>query len=74
MHASTSHPEQRLRLERVTKRFGAHMAVDAVSLDLAGGEFFCLLGPSGCGKSTLLRMVAGFEPPIPARSGSARPT
>ncbi|AWI90834.1 polyamine ABC transporter ATP-binding protein [Methylobacterium sp. DM1] len=63
MHASTSHPEQRLRLERVTKRFGAHMAVDAVSLDLAGGEFFCLLGPSGCGKSTLLRMVAGFEPP-----------
>ena len=39
------------------------MAVDGVSLDLAGGEFFCLLGPSGCGKSTLLRMVAGFETP-----------
>ncbi len=63
LHASTSHPEQRLRLERVTKRFGPHMAVDGVSLDLAGGEFFCLLGPSGCGKSTLLRMVAGFETP-----------
>ncbi|MDV2982966.1 UNVERIFIED_CONTAM: ABC transporter ATP-binding protein [Methylobacteriaceae bacterium AG10] len=63
MPATTSHPEQRLRLERVTRRFGAHLAVDAVSLDLAGGEFFCLLGPSGCGKSTLLRMVAGFEAP-----------
>nr|WP_210280031.1 ABC transporter ATP-binding protein [Methylorubrum thiocyanatum] len=50
-------------MERVTKRFSAHTAVDAVSLDLAGGEFFCLLGPSGCGKSTLLRMVAGFETP-----------
>ena len=37
--------------------------MDDVSLDLAGGEFFCLLGPSGCGKSTLLRMLAGFEMP-----------
>ncbi|UMY17352.1 ABC transporter ATP-binding protein [Methylobacterium organophilum] len=50
-----------LHLDGVTKRFGGHVAVDAVSLDLAGGEFFCLLGPSGCGKSTLLRLIAGFE-------------
>ncbi|MBD8909335.1 ABC transporter ATP-binding protein [Methylorubrum zatmanii] len=63
MHAANSHPDRRLRLERVSKRFGGHQAVDAVSLDLAGGEFFCLLGPSGCGKSTLLRLVAGFETP-----------
>jgi len=63
LHASTPLPNQRLRLERVTKRFSAQTAVDAVSLDLAEGEFFCLLGPSGCGKSTLLRMVAGFETP-----------
>jgi len=63
LHASTPLPDQRLRLERVTKRFSAHTAVDAVSLDLAEAEFFCLLGPSGCGKSTLLRMVAGFETP-----------
>ncbi|GEP09649.1 ABC transporter ATP-binding protein [Methylobacterium gnaphalii] len=52
-----------LRIDRVTKRFGAHRAVDDVSLDLAAGEFLCLLGPSGCGKSTLLRLIAGFETP-----------
>jgi multiple sugar transport system ATP-binding protein len=36
-------------------------AVDAVSLDVAHGEFMVLLGPSGCGKSTTLRMIAGLE-------------
>jgi spermidine/putrescine transport system ATP-binding protein len=47
----------------VTKRFGDLVAVDDLSLTLAGGEFFTLLGPSGCGKTTTLRMVAGFERP-----------
>ncbi|TXN58192.1 ABC transporter ATP-binding protein, partial [Methylobacterium sp. WL18] len=56
-------PALRLRLEDLTKRFGSHLAVDAVNLTLEPGEFFCLLGPSGCGKSTLLRMIAGFEIP-----------
>ncbi|MCJ2143061.1 ABC transporter ATP-binding protein [Methylobacterium sp. E-066] len=60
-------PALRLRLEDLTKRFGTHVAVDAVNLDLEPGEFFCLLGPSGCGKSTLLRMIAGFETPSSGR-------
>jgi spermidine/putrescine transport system ATP-binding protein len=50
-------------LHSVTKRFGDVVAVDDLSLELAGGEFFTLLGPSGCGKTTTLRMVAGFEQP-----------
>ena len=41
---------------------GTVRALDGVSIDIAGGEFFTLLGPSGCGKTTLLRAIAGFEP------------
>ncbi|MBX6320389.1 MAG: ABC transporter ATP-binding protein [Rhodospirillaceae bacterium] len=52
-----------ISIRGVTKRFGTVTAVDAVSLDIAEGEFFALLGPSGCGKTTLLRMLAGFETP-----------
>jgi len=47
----------------VTKRFDKFVAVDDLSLELGGGEFFTLLGPSGCGKTTTLRMIAGFERP-----------
>jgi putrescine transport system ATP-binding protein len=50
-----------LRIEGVSKRFGAFTAVDYLSLDIYQGEFFALLGPSGCGKTTLLRLIAGFE-------------
>jgi ABC-type Fe3+/spermidine/putrescine transport system ATPase subunit len=52
-----------LRLDKVTKRFGAAAAVDHVALDIPRGSFTTLLGPSGCGKTTLLRMIAGFYEP-----------
>jgi spermidine/putrescine transport system ATP-binding protein len=52
-----------VELRRVTKRFDDVTAVDALSLNIAEGEFFTLLGPSGCGKTTTLRIVAGFEDP-----------
>ena len=52
-----------LRLDGVTKLFGALPAVDRVSLEVARGEIFTLLGPSGCGKTTTLRLVAGLERP-----------
>jgi NitT/TauT family transport system ATP-binding protein len=48
-------------------RTGAWEAVRDFSLDLAEGEFFCLLGTSGCGKTTVLNMVAGFEQPTAGR-------
>jgi multiple sugar transport system ATP-binding protein len=50
-----------LRLDAVTKRFGAVTAVDGLSLDVASGELIVLLGPSGAGKTTTLRLVAGLE-------------
>ena len=56
-----------LQFEQVSKRFGATVAVDSVSVDIAPGEFFALLGPSGCGKTTLMRMAAGFERPDEGR-------
>jgi NitT/TauT family transport system ATP-binding protein len=40
-----------------------YKAVEHFSIDIAVGEFFCLLGPSGCGKTTVLKMLAGFEAP-----------
>ena len=52
-----------VRLVDLTRRFGDVIAVDAISLDVARGEFFTLLGPSGSGKTTTLRLIAGFELP-----------
>ena len=56
-----------VRFDNVTKRFGAAVAVDQLSLDIYEREFLALLGPSGCGKSTLLRLLAGFEAPDSGR-------
>jgi spermidine/putrescine transport system ATP-binding protein len=55
--------QQDLEVDSVTKRYGAHTAVDRLSLAVPHGSFFSILGPSGCGKTTLLRMVAGFIEP-----------
>jgi putative spermidine/putrescine transport system ATP-binding protein len=57
----------RVRLERLSKRFGGLPAVDDVSLGIGEGELVALLGPSGCGKTTTLRMIAGFVAPDAGR-------
>jgi putative ABC transport system ATP-binding protein len=51
-----------LRLEGVTKRFGERIVLNAVSLDIAAGEYVAVVGDSGIGKSTLLNVIAGLEP------------
>ena len=57
-----------VRVEGVRKTFAGRgrrasgrVALDGFDLDVAPGEFVCLLGPSGCGKSTLLSLLAGFS-------------
>ncbi|MCG9133386.1 ABC transporter ATP-binding protein [Candidatus Poribacteria bacterium] len=52
-----------ITLTSVTKQFGDTIAVNDVSLQIEGGEFFSLLGPSGCGKTTTLRIIGGFVYP-----------
>ena len=50
-----------LELVSLTKRYGATVAVDAISYHFSAGTYACVLGPSGCGKSSTLRMIAGHE-------------
>jgi NitT/TauT family transport system ATP-binding protein len=56
-----------VRISEVSKAFGhgrtTLLALDRISLDVAAGEFVCLIGASGCGKSTLLSLVAGLDTP-----------
>jgi putative spermidine/putrescine transport system ATP-binding protein len=62
------HDFKTLKLDRVTRRFGAVAgatgaqlaALDGLTMDIARGEFIALLGPSGCGKSTAMNCIAGL--------------
>jgi polar amino acid transport system ATP-binding protein len=52
-----------LALRSISKRFGAHQALDEVSLAVEPGEVVAIIGRSGSGKSTLLRCINGLERP-----------
>jgi len=52
-----------VRLAELSKRYGAHLAVDSLTLTIKPGSMLALLGPSGCGKTTCLRMIAGLVKP-----------
>jgi putative spermidine/putrescine transport system ATP-binding protein len=59
--ASPPPPRFDVELVAVTKRYGAVVAVDDISLRVPHRSYCCLLGPSGCGKTSTLRMIAGHE-------------
>ncbi|MGB8370267.1 MAG: ATP-binding cassette domain-containing protein [Limisphaerales bacterium] len=52
-----------LKIERVSKAFGAIRAVDAVSFEVRPGEIYGLLGPNGAGKTTTISMISGLLKP-----------
>jgi NitT/TauT family transport system ATP-binding protein len=59
----------KIRVRGISKEFTAPttgertMAISSVDLDVAPGEFLCIVGPSGCGKTTVLNMIAGLAKP-----------
>ncbi|MEW6634986.1 MAG: ABC transporter ATP-binding protein [Pseudomonadota bacterium] len=53
-------PSIKLSIKNLGVKFGSVIALNDVSLDVAEGEFVCILGASGCGKSTLFNVVSGL--------------
>ena len=65
-HSFPSHPtgsDSAVRLDGVTKQFGAHIAVSNLVLAIPRGSIYGLLGPNGSGKTTTLRMIMGILRP-----------
>jgi ABC-2 type transport system ATP-binding protein len=56
-----------VHLDRMTRRYGALVAADAVRFDVGRGEMFGLIGPDGAGKTTTLRVVLGLLSPSEGR-------
>ena len=61
--------EALLRIDNLSKRYGALVAVDNVSMQVADGEVRAVIGPNGAGKTTLFHLITGVVPPS---TGSVR--
>jgi ABC-2 type transport system ATP-binding protein len=57
-----------IRTERLTKRYGSTLALDALSLTVAQGEVYGYLGPNGSGKTTTIRLLLGLHRPTGGRA------
>src|SRR6266478_4418386 len=59
----TAMPEIAIQTQKLTRRFGKLLAVDAIDLQVTAGQFFGFLGPNGAGKSTTIKMLTGLLAP-----------
>jgi ABC-2 type transport system ATP-binding protein len=57
-----------LRTERLSKRYGGTLALDALDLTVAPGEVYGYLGPNGAGKTTTIRLLLGLHRPTSGRA------
>jgi len=57
-----------IRVEKLTRRYGAFRAVDRISFEVGAGEIVGLLGPNGAGKTTTMRMLTTYLPPTSGRA------
>ena len=55
--------EPLVRLDDVSLKYDAMLALDRTTLSIEPGEFVAVVGPSGCGKSTMMKLVTGLMPP-----------
>jgi ABC-2 type transport system ATP-binding protein len=57
-----------IRTERLTKRYGARLALDGLDLTVREGEVYGYLGPNGAGKTTTIRLLLGLHRPSSGRA------
>ena len=60
---ATKDSDELIRVENLTKRFGAFVAVDNVSYSLNRNEIITIVGPNGAGKTTFFNLLTGYFPP-----------
>ena len=60
-------PETAIQTQKLSRKFGNLMAVEAIDLQVAAGQFFGFLGPNGAGKSTTIKMLTGLLAPSSGR-------
>lgn len=64
-------PEAAIQTEKLTKRFGAFVAVNEISFEVKRGEIFGFLGANGAGKTTAMRMLCGLSAPTSGKASIA---